>query len=81
VPENRRVLANLKNNLGSPAPSLTFALAEIQNLILSNTFRAGLVGLAKSLAIELTADGILVNTLGPGRISTKRSMTQMNCFC
>ena len=45
----------------------------IQNLILSNTFRAGLVGLAKSLAIELAADGILVNTLGPGRISTERS--------
>jgi 3-oxoacyl-[acyl-carrier protein] reductase len=45
----------------------------IQNLILSNTFRAGLVGLAKSLAIELAEDGILVNTLGPGRISTERS--------
>ncbi len=45
----------------------------IENLILSNTFRAGLAGLAKSLAIELAPDGILVNTLGPGRISTGRS--------
>lgn len=45
----------------------------IENLILSNTFRAGLAGLAKSLAIELAPDGILVNTLGPGRISTARS--------
>lgn len=45
----------------------------IENLILSNTFRAGLAGLAKSLAGELAPDGILVNTLGPGRISTARS--------
>lgn len=47
----------------------------IENLILSNTFRAGVVGLAKSLSFELAPDGILVNTLGPGRISTKRSAT------
>lgn len=45
----------------------------IENLLLSNTFRAGLAGLAKSLAIELAPDGILINTLGPGRISTARS--------
>ncbi len=45
----------------------------IENLILSNTFRAGLAGLAKSLAAELAPDGILINTLGPGRISTARS--------
>lgn len=47
----------------------------IENLILSNTFRAGLAGLAKSLAIELAPDGILINTLGPGRISTARSQS------
>jgi 3-oxoacyl-[acyl-carrier protein] reductase len=45
----------------------------IENLTLSNTFRAGLAGLAKSLSLELAPDGILVNTLGPGRISTARS--------
>ena len=45
----------------------------IENLILSNTFRAGIAGLAKSLSFELAPDGILVNTLGPGRISTERS--------
>jgi 3-oxoacyl-[acyl-carrier protein] reductase len=45
----------------------------IEDLILSNTFRAGLAGLAKSLSFELAPDGILVNTLGPGRISTERS--------
>ncbi len=47
----------------------------IENLTLSNTFRAGLAGLAKSLAIELAPDGILVNTLGPGRIATARSQS------
>jgi 3-oxoacyl-[acyl-carrier protein] reductase len=45
----------------------------IENLTLSNTFRAGLVGLAKDLSVQLAPDGILVNTLGPGRISTART--------
>lgn len=45
----------------------------IEGLILSNTFRAGLAGLAKSLSAELATDGILINTLGPGRILTARS--------
>lgn len=45
----------------------------IENLTLSNTLRAGIAGLAKSLAVELAPDGILVNTLGPGRIATERS--------
>lgn len=45
----------------------------IEGLTLSNAFRAGIAGLAKSLAAELAPDGILVNTLGPGRIHTGRS--------
>lgn len=45
----------------------------IEGLILSNTLRAGLAGLVKSLSSELGPDGILINTLGPGRISTDRS--------
>lgn len=44
----------------------------IEGLILSNTFRAGILGLAKSLAVELAPVNILVNTLGPGRIATDR---------
>ncbi|MBC5637755.1 SDR family oxidoreductase [Ornithinibacillus sp. BX22] len=44
----------------------------LDNLILSNTFRAGVVGLAKSLSQELAQDNILINTLGPGRIATER---------
>ncbi|MCG8602370.1 MAG: SDR family oxidoreductase [Verrucomicrobiales bacterium] len=44
----------------------------IDGLLLSNVFRSGLVGLGKSLARELGPDGILVNTVGPGRIDTER---------
>ena len=44
----------------------------LDNLILSNTFRAGIVGLAKSLSQELAKDNILINTVGPGRIATDR---------
>jgi 3-oxoacyl-[acyl-carrier protein] reductase len=44
----------------------------IENLILSNTFRTGVLGLTKTLASELGRDGILVNVLGPGRIQTER---------
>lgn len=44
----------------------------IDGLILSNVFRSGLVGLGKSLARELGPEGILVNTVGPGRIDTER---------
>lgn len=47
----------------------------LDNLILSNTFRTAVAGLAKSLAIELASDNILVNTLGPGRIATDRVAT------
>jgi 3-oxoacyl-[acyl-carrier protein] reductase len=44
----------------------------IENLILSNTFRTGVLGLTKTLAGELGHDGVLVNVLGPGRIQTER---------
>ncbi|MCL6625161.1 MAG: SDR family oxidoreductase [Alicyclobacillus shizuokensis] len=44
----------------------------VDRLILSNTFRAGVLGLAKSLATELAPYNILINTLGPGRIATDR---------
>ncbi len=44
----------------------------LENLLLSNVFRTGVLGLSKSLAAELAPDGILINTLGPGRIATDR---------
>jgi len=44
----------------------------LDNLILSNTFRTGVLGLSKTLATELGKDRILINVLGPGRIQTER---------
>lgn len=44
----------------------------IEGLILSNVFRAGVYALTKSLATELAADRILINTIAPGRIATDR---------
>ncbi|QHZ46583.1 SDR family oxidoreductase [Bacillus sp. NSP9.1] len=44
----------------------------IPGLLLSNTFRMGIVGLTKSLAEELAEHRILINTLAPGRIATDR---------
>lgn len=44
----------------------------IDGLLLSNVFRTGLVGLGKTLARELGPEGILVNTVGAGRIDTDR---------
>jgi 3-oxoacyl-[acyl-carrier protein] reductase len=46
--------------------------APIANLILSNTIRPGVAGLAKSLSKELAGDNILVNTVCPGAIYTDR---------
>ena len=44
----------------------------IQDLILSNSVRAGVVGLVKSLSNEFGKDGILVNNVGPGFTATDR---------
>lgn len=46
-------------------------------LLLSNTFRMGVVGLTKTLAGELGSQGICVNALGPGRVQTDR-ITQLD---
>lgn len=45
-------------------------------LALSNAFRPGLTGWAKSLARELGPEGITVNCIAPGRIDTPR-MTEL----
>ena len=46
--------------------------APLENLILSNTFRLGVLGMTKTLAGELGKDGILLNVQAPGRIQTDR---------
>ena len=46
--------------------------APLDNLALSNAIRPGVVGWAKTLARELGASGITVNTIAPGYIDTER---------
>lgn len=48
----------------------------IDNLILSNTARAGVTGFLKTLAREVAKDGITVNSLQPGTHATDR-ITQL----
>lgn len=44
----------------------------LENLVLSNSLRAGVIGLSKTLANELGPDNILVNAVCPGATSTER---------
>jgi len=57
-----RILTIASSSIKQPIPSL----------VLSNAFRAGIWGLAKTLSRELAADKILVNVIAPGRIQTER---------
>jgi 3-oxoacyl-[acyl-carrier protein] reductase len=45
----------------------------VPELVLSNTIRAGMMGLVRSLAGQFGRDGITVNNVGPGFTSTDRS--------
>ena len=55
--------------VNSPSSSIK---QELDNLILSNTFRMGVVGMSKTMAREFGPYNIMVNTMGPGRIYTDR---------
>lgn len=69
----RAALPHLKRDGGRIVNNSSASTKQaIDGLLLSNTFRAGLVGLGKTLARELGPDRILVNTVGPGRIDTER---------
>ncbi|MGI0148460.1 MAG: SDR family oxidoreductase, partial [Thermoplasmata archaeon] len=49
----------------------------IESLLLSNTMRAAVVGLVKTLARELASERIRVNAVAPGWIATERLMELM----
>lgn len=74
----REVLPDLRKEGGRIVNIASISVKKpIPNLILSNTFRNGIVGLSKSLAEELAPDNILVNVAAPGTISTGR-IQQLN---
>src|SRR4029453_4380229 len=50
----------------------------IQGLVLSNSLRAAVTGLAKTLAAELGPDNILVNCVAPGYTRTDRVVELAN---
>lgn len=69
----REALPYLKEQGGRILNIASSSIKEpIQGLILSNTFRTGIVGLSKTLASELAPYNILINTIAPGRIATDR---------
>ena len=70
----RETLPDLKRTGGRIINVTSSSIKQpIPGLILSNAFRMGILGLAKSLADELAPDNILVNTVAPGRIATDRT--------
>ncbi|MCM3441743.1 SDR family oxidoreductase [Metabacillus halosaccharovorans] len=69
----RAVLPHMKQNGGKIVNIASSSVKEpIPGLILSNTFRTGIIGLSKTLASELAPYQILINTVAPGRIATDR---------
>jgi 3-oxoacyl-[acyl-carrier protein] reductase len=70
----RAVLPHMqKNRWGRILIDTSFTIKQpLENLILSNSIRAGVVGLAKTLSNEVAKDGITVNCICPGYIQTER---------
>ncbi len=69
----RFVLPDMKKYGGRIVNNTSSSIKQaIDNLLLSNVFRTGIVGLTKSIAKEFGEYDILVNVVGAGRISTER---------
>jgi 3-oxoacyl-[acyl-carrier protein] reductase len=69
----REVLPDLRKEGGRIVNIASISVkTPLPDLILSNTFRNGIVGMSKTLAEELAADNILVNVVAPGQIATDR---------
>ncbi|MFE4714149.1 SDR family oxidoreductase [Paenibacillus sp. NPDC056722] len=73
----REVLPYMKNSRAGRIINLTSSSVKqpIPGLLISNTFRLGVMGMAKTLSIELAPYNILVHTVAPGRIATDRVRT------
>jgi 3-oxoacyl-[acyl-carrier protein] reductase len=72
LPHMRRAGGGVVINLQS-----TSVKVPLDNLILSNAIRTGVIGLAKSLSAELAKDGIRVNNVLPGAIMTDRQQEML----
>lgn len=70
----REVLPRMRRNKWGRLLTITSVSVKqpIDNLLLSNSLRAGVTGLAKTLANEFGADGITVNNVCPGYTLTER---------
>jgi len=70
----REVLPHMRKAGGGAIINLqsTSVKTPIDNLILSNAIRPGVIGLAKSLSLELAKEKIRVNNVLPGLIMTDR---------
>jgi 3-oxoacyl-[acyl-carrier protein] reductase len=68
----RAVLPHMKDGGAILTVTSSSVREPIERLALSTVMRSGVVGLVKTLADELAADGIRVNNLIPGRIDTDR---------
>lgn len=70
----RAALPHLRQRRGASIACIVSSSVKtpIAQLVLSNALRPGIVGLAKTLSMELAGEGIRVNSVAPGRVDTER---------
>jgi 3-oxoacyl-[acyl-carrier protein] reductase len=70
----RQVLPGMKERRWGRILNITSIAVKqpVDNLMLSNSLRAGLTGFARTLANEVAADGVTVNNILPGYTRTER---------
>src|SRR4030095_2423020 len=70
----RQVLPGMKERCWGRILNITSIAVKqpVENLMLSNSLRAGLTGFARTLANEVAADGVTVNNILPGYTRTER---------
>lgn len=71
---SRAVIPHMRRRGGGRILNITSISAKqpVEGLVLSNALRAGITGLARTLANEVAAENILVNCVAPGYTATDR---------